>query len=97
MKRRILLTVPVATIGIAMIAFAVQIRTWHGRGSWAPGETPRNKVLVATWLASEMWVDRWLLMAGVATLLLALVIFFVYPRLASRSGRSSPEAPRRPA
>ena len=49
---------------IAEITFAIQIRTWHGRGSWT-GE-PRNKVLVATWLASEMWIDPWLLLAGVA-------------------------------
>ena len=88
MNRRIWVTLLVATIGIAQIAFAVQIRTWHGRGSWT-GD-PRNKVFVASWLASEMWINPWLLLVGVATMILAVVIFFVYPRLADRRAAIDP-------
>jgi disulfide bond formation protein DsbB len=83
-SERIWLTVAVAMVGIAEIAFAVQIRTWHGRGSWAAGDAPSSKVLVATWQASEMWVDPRLLLIGVSTLVLAVVVFFIYPRLAHR-------------
>jgi hypothetical protein len=70
LKRRIWLTVLVATVGIAEIAFAVQIRTWHGRGSWT-GD-PSNKVFVASWLASDI--------------VLAVVTLVLYPRLAGRGG-----------
>jgi hypothetical protein len=82
LKRRIWLTVLLATVGIAEIAAAVQIRTWHGRGSWT-GE-PSNKVFVAGWLASEMWINPWLLLVGVTTVVLAVVTFVLYPRLADR-------------
>lgn len=78
--RRIGLTVLVAGIGIAQVAFSVQIRTWYGRGSWT--RAPRNKVFAASWLASEMWVDPRLLLAGVTTLILAAGGFFLYPRFA---------------
>jgi hypothetical protein len=88
LKRRIWLTVLVATLGIAEIAFAVQIRTWHGRGSWTGG--PSNKVFVASWLESEVWIDPWLLAAGVATIVLAVATFFLYPRLADRRGARNP-------
>jgi hypothetical protein len=88
LKRRIWLTVFAATVGIAEIAFAIQIRTWHGRGSWT-GD-PRNKVFVASWLASEMWINPWLLLVGVTTMILAVVTFFMYPRLAKRRGAKDP-------
>ena len=84
MTRRIWLALLVAIVGLAEIAFAVQIRTWHGRGSWI-GE-PSNKIFVASWLASEMWVNLWLLLVGVMTMILAVVTFFMYPRLADRLG-----------
>jgi hypothetical protein len=83
LKRRIRLTVFVAITSIAEIAFAVQIRTWHGRGQPWP-DYLRNKVFVASWLESEMWIDPSLLMAGVSTMIVAVVTFFVYPRLADR-------------
>ncbi len=84
LKGRLWLAAFVATLGIAEIAFAVQVRTWHGRGSWS-GD-PDKKVLVSTWLASEMWVNPWLLMAGVTTVILAVVSVLMYPRLADRRG-----------
>jgi hypothetical protein len=87
-RRRLWLTAFVAAMGFAELAFAVQIRTWHGRGSWA-GE-PDNKVLVASWLASEMWIDPWLLLVGVTTMILAVLTFFMYPRLAARRAASDP-------
>ena len=82
MKGRIWLTVFVATVGIADIAFAVQIRTWHGRGSWTGN--PSGKVFFASWLASEMWIDPWLLLVGFTILIFAVVTFFMYPRLSDR-------------
>ena len=72
----------VATVAIAEVAFAVQVRTWHGRGSWT-GD-PAHKVLVATWLESEMWINPWLLLAGAMTMIFAVVTLFTYPRLADR-------------
>jgi hypothetical protein len=83
MKRRLWVTALVVAAGIAEIAFAVQIRTWHGRGSWT-GD-PENKRFVASWLASEMWVNVGLLLVGATTLLLAVVLYVLYPRLAKRS------------
>lgn len=71
MKRRLWVAVLVAAVGIAEIAFAVQIRTWHERGSWT-GD-PDNKVFLASWLASEMWVNVGLLLVGGTTLILAVV------------------------
>jgi hypothetical protein len=81
-KRRLWITVFAATVGIAEIAFAVQVRTWHARGSW--NGDPDNKRFVASWLASEMWVNPGLLLVGGMTLVFALVFFLLYPRLAKR-------------
>ena len=72
----------VAILGVAEIAFAVQIRTWHGRGSWI-GD-PTNKVFVASWMASEMWVNVWLLVVGATTVTSAVVTCFTCPRPADR-------------
>jgi hypothetical protein len=87
-KRRLWLTVFVGAVGIAEIGFAIQIRTWHGRGSWTAD--PANKVFVASWLESEMWINPWLLLIGVTTGILAGVTFFTYPRLAERHGARNP-------
>ena len=81
-KRRLGITAFVAAVGITEIAFAVEIRTLHRRGSWT-GD-PANKSLVASWLASEMWVNPGLLLAGGVTLVLAVVLYFLYPRPAKR-------------
>lgn len=83
MKRRLGVTALVAVAGIAEIAFAIQIRTWHGRGSWT-GD-PDNKLFVASWLASEMWVNVGLLLVGATTLAFSGVLYLLYPRLARRS------------
>ena len=72
----------IVTVGIAEIVFAVQIRTWHGRGSWT-GD-PDHKILLASWLASEMWIDLRVLLAGGLTLVFAVVFFLAYPRPAPR-------------
>ena len=82
LKRRLWLTALVGAVGIAEIAFAIQIRTWHGRGSWTAD--PANKVFVGSWLESEMWINPLLLLIGVTTGLLAVATFFTYPRLAER-------------
>jgi hypothetical protein len=68
----------IVTVGIAEIAFAVQIRTWHGRDSWT-GD-PEHKIFFASWLASEMWIDLRVLLAGGLTLVFAVVVYLLYPR-----------------
>jgi hypothetical protein len=65
-------------IAVAELWFAIQLRTWHGRGSWV-GE-PSHKVLIATWLASELWIDPVLLLIGITTLIVAVVLFVLAPR-----------------
>ena len=82
MRRRFWITMLIVTVGIAEIAFAVQIRTWHGRGSWT--SDPEHKVFFASWLASEMWIDLRLLLVGGVTLVVAVVFFLLAPRLAER-------------
>jgi hypothetical protein len=62
----------VAGAGIAVMVLAVEIRAWHGRGSWT-GE-PAGKSLIASWQSSEMWVNPLLLAVGAAILVLALVL-----------------------
>ena len=44
--RRLWLTAFAGAVGIAEIAFAIQIRTWHGR---AVDSRPANKVFIASW------------------------------------------------
>ena len=83
MKRRLRVAALVAAAGIAETAFAVQIRTWHGRGSWTG--VPDNKRFVASWLASEMWVNLGLLLVGGTTLILAIVFYLLYPRLLGKA------------
>jgi hypothetical protein len=82
-RRRLWITTFIAIVGIAEIAFAVQIRTWHGRGSWT-GD-PNHKRFIASWLASELWIDLRLLLVGGVTLVFAVVFFLLAPRLATRS------------
>jgi hypothetical protein len=82
MKRRLWVAAFVVAAGIAEIAFAVQIRTWHGRGSWIG--VPDNKRFVASWMASEMWVNLGLLLVGGTTLVLAVALYLLYPRLRKR-------------
>ncbi len=86
-SERIWVALAIAILGMEGIAFAVQIRTWHGRGSWPVGDVPSHKVLVSTWMASEMWVDPRSLFIGMAAFVMAVVVFFAYPRLAR--GRSA--------
>ncbi len=70
-------------LGLAATVFAIQLRTWHGRGSWI-GE-PTRKVLIATWLESELWVDPVLLTFGLTTVVVAIVLLVLAPRLTGRS------------
>jgi LPXTG-motif cell wall-anchored protein len=58
--------------GIVALVFAFELRTWHGRGSWT-GD-PKGKVLIASWLASELWLNPWLLVLGLAALVTAIVL-----------------------
>jgi hypothetical protein len=71
----------IVTVGLAEIVYAVQIRTWHGRGSWT-GDPP-HRIFFASWLASEMWIDLRVLLAGGLTLVFAVVFFLLYPRPAT--------------
>jgi hypothetical protein len=80
LKRRVWLTLLVAAIGIAEITFAVQITNDES----CSGDPCKGKLLVGAWLESEMWINPWVLLAGVSTLILAVVTFFMYPRLAHR-------------
>ncbi len=82
MKHRLSITAFVVAAGIAEIAFAVQIRTWHGRGSWT-GD-PEDKQFIASWLASEMWVNPGLLLLGGVTLVVAALFCLLAPRVAKR-------------
>ena len=82
LKRRLWLSLLIVSVGVAEVVYAVQIRTWHGRGSWT-GDPPR-KVFVTSWLASEMWVNPWFLLAGVSTLIIAIVTFFISARWTRR-------------
>ena len=68
----------IVTVGVAEIAYAVQIRTWHGRGSWT--SDPQHKIFFASWLASEMWIDLRVLLLGGITLIFAVVYFLHSPR-----------------
>ena len=43
------------------------------------GPDPRSKVLLAAWLETELWVNPWLLGAGLAGLI-AAVLLFAIPR-----------------
>lgn len=71
--------------GAIMIGFSIQICTWHGRGSWV-GD-PRNKIFVASWLASEMWVNPVLLGAG-ALLVLSGVAYMCWATFRVRRERT---------
>ena len=71
MQRRV--AVVVTLPGIVALVFAFELRTWHGRGSWS-GD-PKGKILIAAWLASELWLDPWLLAGGLVVLVTGLVLF----------------------
>jgi len=73
MSRR--LAVIPALAGAIALVFAFELRTWHGRGTWT-GD-PKGKVLLATWLASELWLNPWLLCVAMAFLVVAVVWFLL--------------------
>jgi hypothetical protein len=81
LKRRAWLTLLVAALGIVEITFAVQITSQEA----CSGDPCRGKIFVAGWLESELWVNPWLVLAGVSTLVVAVVTFFMYPRWTERS------------
>lgn len=71
MQRRLALIV--AAVGLVAGAFAFELRTWHGRGTWT-GD-PKGKILIASRLASEMWLNPWLLAVSLVAIGLAVAIF----------------------
>jgi hypothetical protein len=71
-----------ALIGIAAIWFGTQtVDQDHG-------PDPGGKVFVLGWLSTELWMNLWLVGLGML-LLVAAVVFVVYPRLrrVDRGGR----------
>jgi len=55
-----------AATGVVSLVYAFELRTWHGRGTWT-GD-PKGKVLIASWLASELWLNLLLLAVGLVAL-----------------------------
>jgi len=64
MRRR--RSVAIAAAGVVALVFAFELRSWHGRGTWS-GD-PKGKVLIASWLASELWLNPWLAAVGLVVL-----------------------------
>lgn len=71
MRRRLASIVSAA--GLIAFVSAFELRTWHGRGTWT-GD-PKDKILIASWLASEVWLNPWLLVTGLVVLGVALALF----------------------
>lgn len=71
MRRRLASIVSAA--GLIAFVSAFELRTWHGRGTWT-GD-PKDKILIASWLASEVWLNPWLLVTGLVALGVALALF----------------------
>ena len=61
-------------VGLIVLIFAFELRTWHGRGSWT--SDPKGKILLATWLASELWLNPWLFLLGVIATSFAVALFW---------------------
>jgi hypothetical protein len=47
------------------------------------GADPRNKLLVASWLETELWVNPWLLGIGLVGLMAAFLLFAIPRRRTS--------------
>jgi hypothetical protein len=61
----------VAMLGVLEIAFATQVVPQE-HGLVDPG----GKVLVTSWLASQLWVNPWLVAVGGLTVIVAVVLAF---------------------
>jgi hypothetical protein len=70
MQRR--LAFLVAAAGLVAAAFAFELRTWHGPGTWT--EDPKGKILIASWLASELWLNPWLLVVSLVAMGFAIAL-----------------------
>ena len=68
MKRAALI---VAKLGVLEIAFGTQVVPQE-HGLVDPG----GKVLVESWLASQLWVNPWLVAVGGLTVVVAIVLAF---------------------
>lgn len=62
----------VGAAGIVALVFSIELRTWHGRGTWT-GD-PKGKVLIASWLASELWLNPWLLAASLVAIAVTILL-----------------------
>lgn len=71
MQRR--LAFIVAAAGLVISVFAFELRTWHGRGTWT-GD-PKGKILIASWLASEVWLNPWSSAVGLVAVGVAIALF----------------------
>jgi hypothetical protein len=73
-----------ALIGVAMMWLGTQtVGEEHG-------VDPRNKVLVAAWLETELWVDPWLVGGGLVILIAAVVLFAVSRPRTAQEDDSTP-------
>jgi hypothetical protein len=95
MRRR--LTWAVGAAEIVALVFSIELRTWHGRGTWT-GD-PKGKVLIASWLASELWLNPWLFGASLAALTTTVAVLVRARRaraVAHRSARPMTRSARSP-
>lgn len=51
---------------------------------------PRNKVLIAAWLETELWVNPWLVGGGFVMLIASVVLVEIYGRRTRQKDHSSP-------
>jgi hypothetical protein len=66
-----------ALVGVALM--------WLGTQTVGEGtEAPRNKVLVAAWLETKLWVNPWLLVGGLVLFIAAVVLVAVNRRRRAR-------------
>jgi hypothetical protein len=52
-------------------------------GTWTTD--PKSKILIATWLASELWLNPWLFLVGIVAIGIGVALFVVGRRRTSTS------------
>ena len=73
-----------ALVGVALMWLGTQtVGEEHG-------VDPRNKVLIAAWLETELWVNPWLVGGGFVMLIASVVLVEIYGRRTRQKDHSSP-------